>query len=149
MPPVAPRCRPEPGSWPTPTPPTKTSNATTRPGRSSPRPPRPGTCGPVRSRPRHGDTMSFPTPLAIAYESAAAVASDLGVSVAADYGDPAAEEAAFTDGAALVDRCARGAVLVNGPDTITFLQSLLSQDIVDLADGQGVHALLLHPQGKL
>jgi folate-binding protein YgfZ len=40
-------------------------------------------------------------------------------------------------------------VLVDGPDAMTFLQSLLSQDIAGLTDGQGVHALLLQPQGKL
>ncbi len=89
------------------------------------------------------------TPLRVAYEAAASSASDLGVAVAADYGDPAGEERAFTDGAALVDRCARGAVLVEGPDGLTFLQSLLSQDIDTLSDGQGTHALLLQPQGKL
>src|SRR5882724_26771 len=89
------------------------------------------------------------TPLTVAYEAAASLDSDLGVSVAADYGDPAAEERAFIDGAALVDRCARGAVLVDGPDALTFLNSLLSQDIGALADGQGTHALLLQPQGKL
>jgi len=79
----------------------------------------------------------------------AASADDLGVAVAAHYGDPAAEERAFTGGAALVDRCARGAVLVEGPEALKFLQSLLSQDIDGLADGQGAHALLLQPQGKL
>jgi tRNA-modifying protein YgfZ len=77
------------------------------------------------------------------------LALDLGVELVADYGDPAAEERAFTEGAALVDRNARGAVLVEGPDGLTFLQSLLSQDIDTLTDGQGVHALLLQPQGKL
>jgi folate-binding protein YgfZ len=89
------------------------------------------------------------TPLAVAYEAAASPATDLGVAVAADYGDPAGEERAFTDGAALVDRCPRGAVLVDGPDALPYLQSLLSQDIAGLADGQGAHALLLQPQGKL
>jgi folate-binding protein YgfZ len=89
------------------------------------------------------------TPLTVAYEAAAGPADDLGVAVAADYGDPAAEERAFTAGAALVDRCARGAVLVEGPDGLKFLQSLLSQDIDTLADGQGTHTLLLQPQGKL
>ena len=77
------------------------------------------------------------------------VVEDLGIEVIADYGDPAAEERAFTDGAALVDRSARGAVLVDGPDALKFLQSLLSQDLDKLADGQGAHALLLQPQGKL
>ncbi|MDQ1493417.1 MAG: tRNA-modifying protein YgfZ [Actinomycetota bacterium] len=89
------------------------------------------------------------TPLTVAYEAAASVADDLGLSVADDYGDPAAEERAFTTGAALVDRCGRGAVLVDGPEAITFLNSLLSQDLAVLADGQGTHALLLQPQGKL
>ncbi len=77
------------------------------------------------------------------------VALDLGVEVVADFGDPAAEERAFTTGAALVDRNARGAVLVDGPDAFKFLQSLLSQDLDPLGDGQGTHALLLQPQGKL
>jgi folate-binding protein YgfZ len=85
----------------------------------------------------------------VAFEAAASTALDLGVAVAADYGDPGAEERAFTDGAALVDRSARGAVLVEGPDALKFLQSLLSQDVEALADGQGAHALLLQPQGKL
>jgi len=89
------------------------------------------------------------TPLTAALEAAVRTADDLGVAVAADYGDPAAEERAFADGAALVDRCARGAVLVEGPDGLKFLQSLLSQDIDSLSDGQGTHALLLQPQGKL
>ena len=89
------------------------------------------------------------TPLTVAYEAAASPATDLGVSVAADYGDPAGEERAFSDGAVIVDRCARGAVLVEGPDALTFLNSLLSQDIAALADGQGAHTLLLQPQGKL
>jgi folate-binding protein YgfZ len=40
-------------------------------------------------------------------------------------------------------------VLVDGPDALTFLQNLLSQDIAGLVDGQGAHALLLQPQGKL
>ncbi|HVW34278.1 MAG TPA: folate-binding protein, partial [Acidimicrobiia bacterium] len=74
---------------------------------------------------------------------------DLGVEVEADFGDPAAEERAFSEGTALVDRSGRGAVLVEGPEALKFLQSLLSQDIDGIGDGQGTHALLLQPQGKL
>jgi folate-binding protein YgfZ len=69
------------------------------------------------------------TPLAVAAEAATSMAEDLGVAVAADYGDPATEERAFREGAALVDRSARGAVLVEGPEGLKFLQSLLSADI--------------------
>ena len=89
------------------------------------------------------------SPLSVSDQAGLAYAVDLGVTVPALYGDAAAEERAFTDGVALVDRCARGAVLVEGPDALKYLQSLLSQDIDTLADGQGAHALLLQPQGKL
>jgi tRNA-modifying protein YgfZ len=88
------------------------------------------------------------TPFDIALEGAR-LADDLGVEVAADYGDPAAEERTLWQGAGVVDRCARGAVAVSGPDALSFLHSLLSQDVTGLADGEGVHSLLLSPQGKL
>ena len=38
---------------------------------------------------------------------------------------------------------------VTGPDTWTFLQSLLSQDLDALADGEDLPTLLLTPQGKV
>ena len=56
---------------------------------------------------------------------------------------------------ALVERAAAivdlpvGLVAVSGPDALTFLQSLLSQDLDGLAVGATRHALLLEPQGKL
>jgi folate-binding protein YgfZ len=40
-------------------------------------------------------------------------------------------------------------VTVTGPDTWTFLQSLLSQDLDALADGEVLPTLLLTPQGKV
>ena len=89
------------------------------------------------------------SPLEAAFEGAAALVDDLGVEVAAHFGDPSGEERALTEGAGMVDRCAAGAVLVTGPDALSYLHSLLSQDIADLADGEGAHALLLQPQGKL
>jgi tRNA-modifying protein YgfZ len=49
----------------------------------------------------------------------------------------------------LVDRFGRGLVVVDGPDATSFLQSLVSQDLDPVADGEGVHSLLLQPQGKL
>ncbi len=52
-------------------------------------------------------------------------------------------------GAVLFDRRDRDAVVVTGPDAATFLHSLCSQDVAGLADGEGAHALLLQPQGKL
>lgn len=42
-----------------------------------------------------------------------------------------------------------GLVVVRGPDATSFLQSMLSQDLDPVRDGEGVEALLLQPQGKL
>jgi folate-binding protein YgfZ len=49
----------------------------------------------------------------------------------------------------LADRFRRGLVVVDGEDATSFLQSLVSQDLDPVADGGGVHSLLLQPQGKL
>ena len=43
----------------------------------------------------------------------------------------------------------RDLVRVTGPDTWTFLQNLLSQDVENLADGDSLPTLLLTPQGKV
>ena len=43
----------------------------------------------------------------------------------------------------------RDIVRVSGPDTWTFLQSLLSQDLDDMAEGEHRSTLLLTPQGKV
>jgi folate-binding protein YgfZ len=60
-----------------------------------------------------------------------------------------AQEQALVEGAGLIDGRDRGSVLVTGPDASSFLHSLLSQDVAGLAPGEGAHALLLQPQGKL
>jgi folate-binding protein YgfZ len=49
----------------------------------------------------------------------------------------------------IVARPPRDVVVVSGGDALSFLQSLVSQDVDALADGQGAHTLLLTPQGKL
>ncbi len=43
----------------------------------------------------------------------------------------------------------RDIVRVTGPDTWTFLQSLVSQDVADMVDGDRRPTLLLTPQGKV
>jgi folate-binding protein YgfZ len=50
---------------------------------------------------------------------------------------------------AVADRSPRGLVVVHGPDATTFLQSLVSQDLDPIEDGQSAHSLLLTPKGKL
>jgi folate-binding protein YgfZ len=53
------------------------------------------------------------------------------------------------EGGAFVDRSDRGFVTVSGPDTFSFLQAIVSADLDPISDGDGVHSLLLSPQGKL
>jgi len=59
------------------------------------------------------------------------------------------EYAQLRDDAAVVDLGRRGLVRVTGRDARSFLDSLASQDLTVLADGDGAHSLLLQPQGKL
>jgi folate-binding protein YgfZ len=59
------------------------------------------------------------------------------------------EVRALHETAGVVDRSDRGAVLVTGPDGWSYLQSLVSADLDAVRDGEGVHSLLLTPQGKL
>jgi tRNA-modifying protein YgfZ len=69
--------------------------------------------------------------------------------VAAHYGDPVREQRAMTRGPALVDRSNRGVVRVSGPDRLSWLHSLTSQQLERLAPGGTQQALILSPQGHL
>jgi hypothetical protein len=69
--------------------------------------------------------------------------------VAAHYGNPAREQRAMTEGQALVDRASRGVVKVSGPDRLSWLHSLTSQDLERLGPASTAQALILSPQGHL
>ena len=60
-----------------------------------------------------------------------------------------AQYEALVSGAGVVDRSDRGLVRVTGRDARSFTDSLVSQDLAVLSDGEGAHSLLLQPQGKL
>ena len=49
----------------------------------------------------------------------------------------------------VTDRSPRGLVVARGEDATTYLQSLVSQDLDPMGDGDHAAALLLSPQGKL
>ena len=69
--------------------------------------------------------------------------------VAAHYGDPYAEQRALAAGMARVDLSHRPVVRIAGPDRLTWLHSLLSQHLTDLAPGVVTQALVLSPQGHV
>src|SRR5262245_11020274 len=52
-------------------------------------------------------------------------------------------------GAGLIDRTDRGRLVVSGRDRATFLQGLLTNDVVALDAGQGCYAAYLTPQGRM
>lgn len=49
----------------------------------------------------------------------------------------------------LIDRSARGRILLTGTDRRSYLQGLLTNDIAALGPGQGCYAALLTPQGRM
>jgi folate-binding protein YgfZ len=69
--------------------------------------------------------------------------------VAAHYGEPMQEQRALEAGEAFVDRSDRGVIRVSGPDRLSWLHSLLSQQLDDLPPGEPAEALLLSPNGHV
>ena len=66
--------------------------------------------------------------------------------VAAHYGDPVREQRAA---ARFTDRSNRGVVTVTGPDRLSWLHSLTSQKLDQLAAGESAQALILDPNGHV
>jgi len=60
-----------------------------------------------------------------------------------------AEYTAVRQGAGVIDRGARGRIVVRGADRKRFLHALLTNDIALLAPGTGCYAALLTPQGRM
>ena len=65
------------------------------------------------------------------------------------YGDPHAEQRALVEGRGAVDLSHRGVVTVSGPDRLTWLHSLTTQRLDDLAPGESTTALILDPHGHV
>jgi folate-binding protein YgfZ len=69
--------------------------------------------------------------------------------VAAHYGDPYAEQRALVRTAGLVDRSNRGVLRITGPDRRSWLHSLTTQRLEQLAPGEAAEALILSPTGHV
>lgn len=65
------------------------------------------------------------------------------------YGDPLAEYKAVRNQVGLTDLSARGRIRVIGDDRVTWLQSIISNDVLSLQPGQGLYSALLSPKGKM
>jgi len=69
--------------------------------------------------------------------------------VAWHYGDPVAEQRALVAGRAVVDQSHLGILAVSGPDRLTWLNSLSTQEVAALAPGVSTELMILSPQGRI
>lgn len=99
-------------------------------------------------------TPSFDEPGAVAPQPASDEADGAAeelrdAAVPAHYGDPFGEQRALSRRAGVVDRSHRGVVRVTGPERLSWLHLLLSQQVADLPEGAGTEALVLDAQGRV
>jgi folate-binding protein YgfZ len=65
------------------------------------------------------------------------------------FGDPFAEQRRLSEGVGFADASNRGVIRVSGTDRLSWLQSLVTQDVDHLSPEREVEALLLSPQGHV
>ena len=69
--------------------------------------------------------------------------------VAAHYGDPLREQRLLAEGLAVVDLSHRGVVTVTGPDRLSWLHSITSQQLTGLPPHTSRESLVLSPKGHV
>ena len=65
------------------------------------------------------------------------------------YGDPVAEHHAVRKGVGIADLSHRGTLLVTGEDRVTWLQSIISNDILPLQSGDWLYSSFMSHKGKM
>ncbi len=76
-------------------------------------------------------------------------ADGIDAGVAAHYGDPMREQRLLAEGLGVVDLSHRGVVTVSGPDRLSWLHSLTSQQLTDLPPRTSAETLVLTPKGHV
>jgi len=69
--------------------------------------------------------------------------------VASHYGNPHREQRLLAEGLAVVDLSHRGVVTVTGPDRLSWLHSLTTQQLLDLPPRTSAETLILSPKGHV
>lgn len=95
----------------------------------------------------HGEPPRHASPLLARHGAVRASGPDDGV--AWHYGDPTAEQRALSRGGAVVDQSYLGVVTVTGPDRLSWLNSITSQELTALAPRTSTELLVLSPQGHV
>ncbi len=95
-------------------------------------------------------TKVLETPLAKLHANASAkMGVWFGCALPDDFGDAAAEYRLANQSVALLDKNYRAYLSFTGPDRVRYLNAILTNNIKDLAAGQGNVSLLLNPQGHI
>ena len=112
-----------------------------------------GSEGHSPSRPVSGTTVGAPAPTSMTSPllgwPGAVPADGPDTGVAWHYGDPVREQRLLAAGTALVDLSHRGVVRVEGPDRLSWLNSLTTQALSDLSPGSSTETLVLSPHGHI
>src|SRR5580692_7878404 len=66
-----------------------------------------------------------------------------------DFGDVRSEFAALISGCAVYDLSSRVKIVLTGGDRVRWLNGMVTNNIRDLGQGQGIYAFLLNPQGHI
>ena len=94
--------------------------------------------------------MAKQSPLADFHRSNGAVFTERdGWLLPIHFGNADAEYNAVRSTAGLIDRSNRGLLQFTGPDRLSFLQGMLSNDLRDIKPGEGQYATVLTQQGKV
>jgi aminomethyltransferase len=90
------------------------------------------------------------TPLARAHRRAGAkMGVWFGCALPDDWGDAREEQRFANESVALIDKNYRAYFTFTGPDRVRYLNAILTNNIKDLGNGQGVVSLLLNAQGRI
>ncbi len=98
-------------------------------------------------RPAQDPSAPAPSPLLARHGAVAAAGPDAGV--AWHYGDPTGEQRALAAGGAVVDQSHLGVVTVTGPDRLTWLNSITSQELTSLPPRTSTETMVLSPHGRV
>src|SRR3984893_6070336 len=80
---------------------------------------------------------------------AAGVGVYRGATTAVRFGDPQAEFDALRTGCGVYDLGFRAKISLKGSDRVRWLNGMVTNNIRDLAEGHGLYAFLLNPQGRI
>jgi folate-binding protein YgfZ len=94
--------------------------------------------------------LPIEAPLAALHHAAGAnMGIWFGCTMPDDWGNPREEQRLANETVALIDKNYRAYLAFTGPDRIRYLNAMLTNNVKDLAKGQGVISLLLNAQGRI